>query len=174
MTREFLREEVEKEAAHRVKEVRHLAMVVPAMADEFARRLLMLACVVLFHAHLEGFVKSASRQFLELLEGEKIVPLRLGGEWGNWLKNRGFNAGDLLAVVHFLGMDGAPFSPKKNFLDNMKDWRNKIVHGGGVHGGAAGEIAAMIDEKRVQEMANVISDVIESFKDQILESIDKN
>lgn len=169
MTRESLRGEVEKEAAHRVKEVRQLAMVVPAMADDFARLLLMRACVVLFHAHLEGFVKSVSRQFLKQLETEKIIPLRLDGEWGNWLRNRRFNAGDLLEVVRFLGLDSAPFIPKKNILDNMKDWRNKIVHGE-----AADEIAGTIDKKRVQEMANVISEVIESFKDQILESIGEN
>ena len=155
---------VETESARRIKEVRYLAMVVPNMGEESIRSPMMRACVVLFHGHLEGFVKNSSRTFLQFMEDENIISLRLSGKW---LKSERFSGGVLPNVAHFLGMDDGLFQTKVPYLEQMKKWRDQVAHGK--------DIDKNVQFKRadIHKMADVVSDVIESFGDSILDLVDE-
>lgn len=164
MTRDDVRERVKGEAARRVKEVRRLALVVSTMEHDLAARPpMMRACVVLFHGHLEGFVKNSSRAFLEFMEREKIIPLQLSGKW---LMKERFDAGVLFDVVHFLRLSAEPFRTKREYLGKVKRWRDRIAHGEDIHEDV------QFQDSDISEMAKVISEVIESFGGQIIESVD--
>lgn len=162
MTRDDIREKVAGEAARRVKEVRHLAMVVSTLGDDLVRSFVMRACVVLFWAHLEGFVKNSTRAYLEFLENEKITPVQLSGFW---LHKKPMDSQRLQDTVRLLNM-GDILSTRMVSLQHTHKLRGRIAHGDdsrGIH-----------QDIRIGEMKDTISLVIESFKDEILKFVDSD
>ena len=166
MTREDVRDQVEGEAARRVKEVRHLSMLTRDMEEHSsARSPMKRACVVLFHGHLEGFVKNSSRMLLQFMEQNKIIPLHLSGKW---LDKKRFNASVLVDVACFLGMGKDSFQTKKNYLNEMKDKRDKIAHGEDIGKNV------QFKDSQIQEMGEIVSEVIKDFENEILKIVDKH
>ena len=165
MTREDVRDQVGRESVRRVKEVRHLSMIAQNMGDTSASSPMRRACVVLFHGHLEGFVKNSSRTLLQFMEHDKIIPLHLSE---GWLKQQRFNASVLLDVVHFLDMDKGLFQTKQVQLRNMKKLRDQIAHGEDI------SEDVQFEDSKIQEMGGIISEVIEDFENEILKIVDKH
>ena len=165
MTQEDVRDQVGRESVRRVKEVRHLSMIARNMGDTSASSPMRRACVVLFHGHLEGFVKNSSRTLLQFMEHDKIIPLHLSE---GWLKQQRFNASVLLDVVHFLDMDKGLFQTKQVQLRNMKKLRDQIAHGEDI------SEDVQFEDSKIQEMGGIISEVIEDFENEILKIVDKH
>ena len=167
MTREDVRDLVEGEAARRIKEVRHLSMLTRDMEEDSpVRSPMMRACVVLFHGHLEGFVKNSSRNMLKFMEQNKIIPLHLSGRWLD--KPQYFNARVLVDVVDFLGMDKDSFETKQRYLNEMKEKRDKIAHGRDIGKDV------QLEYSDIQEMGEEISGVIKDFEDAVLKIVDNH
>ena len=162
MTPESVREQVGGEAARRIKEVHHLPMITRNMRDASARSPMKRACVVLFHGHLEGFVKNSSRMLLQFMEQNNIIPLHLSE---GWLKRQRFDSSVLLDVVHFLDMDKGLFQTKQVQLGAIKKLRDQIAHGEDI------SEDVQFKDSQIQEMGKIVSEVIEDFENEILKIV---
>ena len=165
MTPESAREQVGGEAARRIKEVHHLSMLTQDMGNLSARSPMKRACVVLFHGHLEGFVKNSSRTLLQFMEHNKIIPLHLSE---GWLKKQRFDCSVLLDVVHFLDMDKGLFQTKQVQLGEIKKLRDKIAHGADI------SEAVQLKDSDIREMGEIVSEVIKDFENEILKIVDNH
>ena len=165
MTPESVREQVGGEAARRIKEVHHLSMITRNMRDASARSPMKRACVVLFHGHLEGFVKNSSRMLLQFMEQNNIIPLHLSE---GWLNRQRFDSSVLLDVVHFLDMDKGLFQNKQVQLGAIKKLRDQIAHGRDIGKDV------QLEDSDIQEMGEKISGVIKDFEDAVLKIVDNH
>lgn len=163
MTREDLRDLVEGESERRIKAMRDFEMAA-SNAEDPVRSPMMRACVVMFHAHLEGFVKNSSRTLLTFMEDEQIIPLRLSEKW---MDRQRVDADALIDVTNFLGMN-ALFQTKKPYLNSMYKLRNKISHGEDI------DEAVQIEFREVREMADTVSELIESFGGEVIRLVDES
>ena len=163
MTREDLKDLVEGESERRIKAMRDFEMAASNARDP-VRSPMMRACVVMFHAHLEGFVKNSSRTLLTFMEDEQIIPLRLSGKW---MDRQRVDADALIDVTDFLGMDKL-FQTKKQYLNSMYRLRNKISHGEDI------DEMVQVEFDEVREMVNTVSELIQSFGSEVIRLVDKN
>lgn len=161
MTEPELVSELEKESSYRKKEISNLTLGVLALSDSELVASLMQACVVLLYAHLEGFVKNSSRQYLQFLE-EQTPDLK--GLSGKWLDGRSVvSVARLREIVWCMRMDYRPFKLKEGFVKRMAHQRNIFAHGGQDGDGV------QIRKDDIRQMADETSHIIESFKSGLIE-----
>ena len=158
-----IRGKIEADAAHRIKEIQHAVLAIPDPRAN-AHAPIMRACVVLFWAHLEGFVKDSSRMLVRFLEEENLTLLRPG----NILLPKGqpMNVDRLFDTVAVLGIDDSEFSISRKELIAINELRNKVAHG------KYADEDALLNEERVRHMEDTVAATIRSFKEGIFKSAD--
>ena len=177
---------MEKETSWRKKELQVLSMGIRQVSDSGFRASLRRACIVLFCAHLEGFIGDISNLFLHFLQNQELKLAQLSDNFIVLLKpdgveipldtarknlqQQGFKQGTVLRpgelrrVVWLLGLNYETLEGKEMMLKELREKRNKIAHGKKTN----------VGDEELSRMATETSNLIESFESEIEFSVRNN
>ena len=161
MTESELVDKLETESSRRKKEIGNLKLDVQELPAANSADAFLQACVVLLFAHLEGFVKDSSRQYLRFLEARNAD---LQGLSKKWLERGSVvSVARLREIVWCMRMDYGPFRRKEFVVARMKNLRDPIAHGERL-----GE-NVQLGRGDIQQMADEVLEIVESFKIGLIE-----